>query len=118
MAVEWGHAGRLSSRTPFAVDDSITACVLRQTHEGMQLLADMRAAGFAPRENTCNFLLKEAAARGAFREAFATVRDMADGGIAPRLRSYAPILSGLLEQVGYASGPCEDAMTAWVQNGS
>lgn len=65
----------------------------------MKVLADMRAAGFKPRENTCVFLLKEAVGRGAFEEAFLTVRQMADGGLAPRLRSYAPILSGLFDQV-------------------
>lgn len=79
--------------------------VAPQTMEGMRVLADMRAAGFKPRENTCIFLLKEASARGAFEEAFATVRDMADTGVTPRLRSYAPLLTGLLEQVISPSSP-------------
>lgn len=60
----------------------------------------MRAAGFKPRENHYAFLLREAAGRGAFEEAFVHILDMVDAGVSPRLRSYTPLLRGLCSKVG------------------
>lgn len=65
----------------------------------MRILSDMRAAGFTPRENHYAFLLREAAGRGAFEEAFAQLKDMVSEGVKPRLRSYAPLLGGLCNKV-------------------
>lgn len=61
----------------------------------------MIAAGIKPRENHYAFLLREAAGRGAFEEAFLQVREMVEGGMKPRLRTYAPLLQGLCNKVGF-----------------
>eukprot|EP00904_Undaria_pinnatifida_P001689 jgi/Undpi1/11520/HiC_scaffold_30.g13817.m1 len=55
----------------------------------------MKAAGFKPRENHYAFLLREAAGRGAFEEAFLKLQEMVEGGVKPRLRTYTPVLHGL-----------------------
>lgn len=62
----------------------------------------MIAAGIKPRENHYAFLLREAAGRGAFDDAFSQVREMVEGeeGLKPRLRTYAPLLQGLCNKVG------------------
>lgn len=65
----------------------------------MGVLSDMIAAGIKPRENHYAFLLREAAGRGAFEEAFSQVREMVDGGVQPRLRTYSPLLKGLCDKV-------------------
>lgn len=62
----------------------------------------MEAAGFVPKENSYSFLLREAAGRGAFDEAFSTLRDMTRRSVTPRLRSYAPVLRGLCEKASVA----------------
>lgn len=66
---------------------------------GMGVLSDMVAAGIKPRENHYAFLLREAAGRGAFEEAFLQIREMVEGGVQPRLRTYSPILKGLCNKV-------------------
>lgn len=67
--------------------------------QGLRVLSDMREAGFTPAENHYAFLLREAAGRGAYEEAFARLREMVATGARPRLRSYAPLLHGLCEEV-------------------
>lgn len=64
----------------------------------------MEAAGFMPKENSYSFLLREAAGRGAFDEAFSILRDMTQRGVAPRLRSYAPVLRGLCDEASATAG--------------
>lgn len=70
-----------------------------QVSHGVRVLADMQEAGIKPRENHYTFLLREAVGRGAFEEAFVQVLDMVEGGVTPRLRSYAPLLAGLCSKV-------------------
>ena len=67
--------------------------------QGVRVLADMRAAGFKPRENHYAFLLREAAGRGAYEEAFLKLQQMVDEGVKPRLRTYTPVLRGLCNKV-------------------
>ena len=67
--------------------------------QGVRVLVDMKAAGFKPRENHYAFLLREAAGRGAFEEAFLKLQEMVEGGVKPRLRTYTPVLHGLCNKV-------------------
>eukprot|EP00903_Cladosiphon_okamuranus_P019498 g17931.t1 len=76
--------------------------------KGMGVLSDMIAAGIKPRENHYAFILREAAGRGAFEEAFSQVQQMVEGGVQPRLRTYSPLLKGLCNKPDMAL-----AMKVW-----
>lgn len=72
------------------------------------MLSDMIGAGIKPRENHYAFLLRDAVARGTFKEAFAMIREMVKGGLQARLRTYSPLLKGLCEKVGVGTAAAVD----------